>query len=202
MTDANGLAARLVSELRSPLSRVELGVSQLRRELETPTTRELAAGISEAVSQADREIDRILAILSPLSPPRRSADLLPVLERLRHRVAPALDARGTRLEIDETGVASLRADPLLVEQAVLGLVRVGSSLVGTGGRLTLSLAADGPRLAVVVGGRAAEGRAPSVDPGPAFASLLPWVVRQRGQLSSVRTASGWEASLWLPGEPA
>jgi len=202
MTDANGLAARLVSELRSPLSRVELGVSQLRRELETPTTRELAAGISEAVSQADREIDRILAILAPLSPPRRSANLLPVLERLRNRVAPALEARGTRLEIDETGAASLRADPLLVEQAVLGLVRVASSLVGTGGRLSLTLAADGPRLVVVVGGRAAEDRGPAGNPGPAFASLLPWVLRHRGELSSVRSASGWKASLWLPGEQA
>ena len=221
-TDSEVLAARLVSELRSPLARVELATSQLLRELHTPLAQELAASISEAVEQADREIERIVALLSPLSPPGRQADLREVVHRLRARVAPVLDARGTACEVREIGPDRLCGDPVLVEQAALALARIGSSLVGPGGRLSLEITGEGARLGIAVGCRAPDGRALQSDPERAFAGLLPWAARHGGSLKNggqpgsrssdggqpgSRSSDGrqpgslseWRAALWLPG---
>ncbi|MFQ5417008.1 MAG: hypothetical protein ACE5FL_08190 [Myxococcota bacterium] len=203
MNDPKTLAAALVLELRSPLARVELAVSQLAREANTPVARELVATISAAVAQADRDIDRIIALLVPLSPaPRRCDDLRPVLARLRQRIAPVLEARGTICETRDLDGEPLRGDPVLVERAALALIRAGAALVGAGGRVSLGLAREGSRFGVVLECLAAAGQDLHGDPERAFAGLLPMVASRGGALENATAGTRWQTTLWFPGDGA
>jgi hypothetical protein len=202
-TDAKALAASCASELRSSLARVELAASQLGREVQTPAARDLARTISAAVGQADRQLDRIVALLAPQARVGRGVeDARSVLARLRGRIAPVLAARGTACELRAWGREPLRADPVLVERVALALVRIASALAGPEGRLWMALDREGEQVGVVVGCAPADGRALPEDPERAFAGLLPLAVRHGGTLAGGPAGSGWQATLWLPGGEA
>lgn len=194
-----GIAAGLVSELRSPLSRIELAVSQLQRNLASPGGRELAASISEAVREADRGVGRVLHLLEPNLRSARRSELGEVLARLHGRVGPALKARGITLELGEPIAADSLGDARLVEQAALALIRVGSSLVVSEARFDLGLTVSENQLTLNLRGQSVEGDYSSKVPARVFASLRPWVARHGGEVSGEGTHASWQASISLPG---
>jgi len=202
----NALVAGMVSELRSPLARVELAASQLVRELATPGARALAACISEAVREADGGIERILPLLVPGVRSFQSAELGTVVARVCERLAPVLDARGTALVAGRPAACGARGDPRLFEQAALGLVRAGAILVGPGGRLELGLNVVDGQPGVALCGSPGAGQT-DAEAGhahgrqmPDFTALRSWAMSHGGALTREVEGGNWRVVLWLPGE--
>jgi len=202
----NALVAGMVSELRSPLARVELAASQLLRQLATPGARALAACISEAVREADRGIERILPLLVSGVRSFQSAELGTVVARVCERLAPVLDARGTSLVAGAPTAGGLRGDPRLYEQAALALVRAGANRVGPGGRLELGLTvADGQPGLNLCGSPSAASPDAEADharglPTTDFGALRSWAVSHGGALHCEVDCGHWRVLLRLPGE--
>ncbi len=147
----DALAAALTADMRTPLARVELAATQLARDATTPADRELAAGISDAVAEIDQMIHRALEILLPREPdPTSRVDVVPILERVCARVAPALEARGISWSLGAVPTGGVVGDPRLIEQAALALLRGGVAIAGSGGSLRMRLDKDADRYGVAV----------------------------------------------------
>jgi signal transduction histidine kinase len=203
MTDARTLAADFALELKSPLARVELAVSQLAREANTPAARELAETISVAVRQADRDIDRIIALLVPRTFPSRKNDLGSTLARLCERIAPILEARGTALLASEETVAPVEGDSVLLEHAAVAMLRGGCALVGAGGGVSLRLARADARVGVVLESRASREGGFRCKPEQAFAGLLTLAVSHGGVVDQTGVRDDqWQTTLWFAGNEA
>lgn len=171
--------------LRGALARVELAASQLGREAATPHARTLLRSISLAVAELDRGLTALTAALARDALPRRAdpGPVSPVLASLVERLAPALAARGLRLEATlEVGDASLSGDPQAVRRAALLLLRCVADGLGAGGRLALAAARapdDGALvLSVVAAGPVRDG----ANDGPPRAALRALVAAERASL--------------------
>lgn len=134
--------ADLVVGMRTPLSRVELAATQLARTVMTPAAKELAAGISEAVSHLDERISDVLNALEPAG--AEDFDCSTVLAALRQRMEPVLSARS--VEWVETSCESeepVYGDRGIVARSALALLVAGMELAGPRGRLTLDMVSEG-----------------------------------------------------------
>lgn len=112
--------AAVVLDIRTPLSRVELAASRLAREDMPPRARDLAETIREAVAVIDRQVEHAVLALAPRAPRARSS-AGPVLEALRTRLAPVLEARGLELEIEPA--PEIELDPTVLRRAAIALTR-------------------------------------------------------------------------------
>ncbi len=148
-----------ILKMRDPLARVSLAASQLSREVLTPTARNLASGISEAASRIDEGIENALRNLrrdgADSSEPQ---DCRTVLDSIRDRLAPVLQAYSVRWDVDEGRAETpVLADRDATEQGALALLRAGIALAGESGRVSLSFASQDES--------AGQGLVLEVDPG-------------------------------------
>ena len=179
--------------LRGALARVELAASQLGRDAATPHARALVRSISLAVAELDRGLAALTAALVRDALPRRAdaAPVSPVLAEVVARLAPALAARGLRLDAafgrDD---AVLAGDPHVVRRTALLLLRCAADGLGAGGRLVLSAARASEDGALVI---EVEGEGPARQDGgdaPARAALRALAAAERASLEQEARREG------------
>ncbi len=132
--------AALTLQMRDPLAGAELAATQLAREATTPRQRELAEHVSLAVGELDSIISRLLGVLLPTpGDPSEPESLVPVVEDVCRRFAPVLAARGIDWDSASDAVVDVRGDSEQARRLTVGMLRVGASLAGFGGRLSVEL---------------------------------------------------------------
>ncbi len=192
-------AAALAVNMRTPLASVELVASQLEREAATPTTRRLAARVSEAVSELDGLIDRLLAVLIP---PGVAADCVndlgPVLERTRERLAPVLAARGVSWETPVPSPARIAGDPEQFRRLIAAMLRPAAAVAGVGGRISLSVEVAWERAGLTLHCERGQPGAVAADQDAMFEEARALAFGVGGALELEHRPDGIDAVLCLP----
>lgn len=139
-----GRIADAILQMRNPLAGVALAASQLAREALTPAARDLACGISEAVSRIDESIEDSLRVLRrDRANAREPEDCTSVLDSIRVRMNPVLQAHSIRwVASEEKSETPVLADRDAAERGALALLRAGIALAGARGCVSLSFASS------------------------------------------------------------
>jgi hypothetical protein len=203
--DRHAVLGDLAAGLRTPLARIALSASALARDAATPSARQHAERIGEAVADLDRRLAALGAALAPEAGEGCSlADAAPILADLHRRVAPALAARGIDWAAPPAHGVPVPVDGERLRLLALALLRAAGCLAGRGACLSLEPVARerafGLALAWHGGGDApAAGEAVSAElEGPALAELEALALAQRGAIEQRETPGGQGLVLWLP----
>jgi PAS domain S-box-containing protein len=147
--------ATLSHELRTPLNAI-LGWTRILRSqtFDPQTTHALDVIERNAVAQA-RLIDDLLDVSRIITGKIRlqieTLDLPAILANALETVRPAAEAKGVRLEAHvPDGLPPVTGDPQRLQQVFWNLLSNAVKFTGTGGRVTLSAAQDGPALVTTV----------------------------------------------------
>ncbi|HJL36044.1 MAG TPA: ATP-binding protein, partial [Polyangiaceae bacterium LLY-WYZ-15_(1-7)] len=207
------MAAQLAHEVRNPLAVLYQATSQMRRRLKRGEgVDDLMGMVEEESRRLDRLVNDLVHFAAPLEPRLRDHLLDPLvrhtLEGLQAE-APELCAR-VRFDVD-VGEARVRADALLLRQALAHLLHNAMGHAGEGGTVRvaavrqgdevgLSVANDGPPLEPDVAARVFE---PFFTTKPSGTGLGLAVVRrlvsdQGGRAVLDEATEGVAFSLWLP----
>lgn len=178
--------ATLSHELRTPLNAVLGWTHILRgRNLDQPTRHALEVIERNAAAQA-RLIDDLLdvsrVITGKLQLRIEPVDLRTVAVAALDTLRPAADAKGVRLEADLEQVPRLNGDAQRLQQVLWNLIANAVKFTGSGGLVSLALAADPAAIRITVADTGA-GIAPEV---------LPFIFDRftQGDSSSTRTQPG------------
>lgn len=152
------MAAHVTHEIRNPLSSITLNIELLEEELAGkdvgPESRELLASI-------DREVERLANLsedylrLARIPSPRLDAeDLAELLRDVARFSKKELERASTELCLDlPEGLPSVMFDEAQIRQAILNLVRNAREAMPRGGRVDLSVFAEGMNVVVSVSDR-------------------------------------------------
>ncbi len=144
------MAAGIAHEVRNPLASIQLYADMLVEDLEQmPSQCDLAKRICSAVRGLDAIVGDVLAYARPIQPKACPLDTRDVFERAIQALAAPIGEADIRV-VYHIEVSSMAADPDLIHQALLNLIRNGIEAMGHGGVLTLGAhpATSGVRLVV------------------------------------------------------
>jgi len=140
------VAMGLAHEIRNPLGIIKTATQLLHRRADLPDTdkRHLEYVVSE-VSRINDLITDFLDFAKPSAPMRSTQPVRPLLDELAGFCAPELASHTIDLRIDDQAPgASIYADARQLKQAGLNLIVNAIDAMPDGGRLTLSIASQGP----------------------------------------------------------
>lgn len=119
------MAASLAHEIRNPLGSMELYCSLLKKDLKlAPQSLELAENIHNGIRRLDRIITNCLQFSKDVVPKRKSLrDIEEVFRETLELSRSRAEQCGVSVLFEDEGEFSVSADPHLVNQAVLNLLR-------------------------------------------------------------------------------
>ena len=134
------LAAALLG-LRTPLARIQLAASRIRRDGSPPLARSCGDAICEAVEELDGRLELAVEALAPerISAPMSACE--GALDQVLRRVAPAFEARGCSCE-RTPAPGSVLGDEANVRRGALQLLRLALRFAGRGGHVRVGLLDD------------------------------------------------------------
>jgi two-component system NtrC family sensor kinase len=220
-------AAELAHEIGTPLSTMRGHIQLLRNDL--TATGQAGAGALERISSLLAQLDRVTAIVRAElergawpQPSVTTVNLADVAGRLLRFLEPSLDQARVRAELHADGAEPgrpvlARADPALVEQILLNLIKNAIEALPPGGSVRITTGADQATAFIVVAddgpGLSPEAQAYLFNPftttkGPAGTGLGLVVSRRLarvlgGELAYVPGERGttWRVTLPLAGDP-
>jgi signal transduction histidine kinase len=93
------MAAKIVHEIRNPLCSIELYASMLCREMQNSSHKELAAGISESVSNLNAVLNNMsLFAASPKKPAMRPLHLNKLIDSCIQMIMPMINSSGAKIQ--------------------------------------------------------------------------------------------------------
>ena len=142
------MAATLAHEVRNPLGSMELFASLLMDDLgDRPAARRLVSQIAEGIKDLNHLVSNILGFTRSPMPQRTTVDVVAAIEDgLRYTTALLAENRIGIVRRYDKGPLLALADPNLVRQVFLNLIRNAVQAMEEGGTLTIS-ATRGERLA-------------------------------------------------------
>ncbi len=150
MVEVKGSTETIAHDLRTPLTRARARLYGLQQS-ELRSDEDIAAVIDEI----DTVLERFRAILrvSELEARQRRAgfralDLGEILRQAAELYGPLAEAEGVALELDAADGSVAEADPKLLFEAISNLVDNAIKFTGAGGRVSLRLEPEGPRIVV------------------------------------------------------
>lgn len=152
------MAAGIAHEIRNPLAAIQLYAGLATEDLQdcdTPqgeSALENVGKIASAVRGMSAIVNDVLSFSRGIEPSPASFDVCDLLDRVIASNAPAIDQAGAlvvRKDL-ERGALSLRADPGLLQQALLNLVRNAvDAMASVDGRRVLTLDAKADEFGIV-----------------------------------------------------
>jgi signal transduction histidine kinase len=144
------LASVMAHELRNPLSVIKNASAQLGRPTLAADDREAVLGIlDDEVARLDRLIEHLLTFTKPIRLDERTVPVRGLLERALARVSrrPGIDVS---VPEDGASTALIRADPELVEQALLHVLQNAFDAVGDRGSVRIGTEVDAERVCITI----------------------------------------------------
>jgi signal transduction histidine kinase len=192
------LAAALLG-LRTPLARIQLAASRMRRDGSPPLACSCGDSICEAVEELDKRLELAVAALVRDPTPTPPRDCEGTLDQVLRRVAPAFEARGCICE-RMPAPGSVLGDEARVRRGALQLLRVALRFAGRGGRVKVGLVDGATRYGLRLN---AEGLEQNETQwlGEPLAALRRFALALDGELEFEATeGTGLRAALWFARE--
>lgn len=180
------MAAGIAHEVRNPLGSVRLYAKILREDLgDRPAQREVAEKIEAAVRRLDAVVGDVLQFARERPPRMQRVRPADVMREAAEACGEVLSRFGVRVEVEDACGGEVLADPGMLRQALVNLVRNAAEAMGEAGtpmeerRLTMGvrrskpLNADGRREAMV--SLAVRDRGPGVPPDLAEKLFDPFI---------------------------
>jgi signal transduction histidine kinase len=192
------LAAALLG-LRTPLARIQLAASRMRRDGSPPLARSCGEAICEAVEELDGRLELAVAALAPERKPAPPRACEGALNQVLERVAPAFEARGCRCE-RMPAPDSVLGDEARVRRGALQLLRVALRFAGRGGRVRVGLVDGTARYGLQLNAQGLEADETEWL-GEPLAALRRFALALDGELELEATeGTGLRAALWFARE--
>lgn len=146
------LSTYIAHEIRNPLFAIGGFANQLLRFVAEPAAREKIEIIIEEAKRLDGILKSILTFARPLDPGHRGlADVNRIVRETMELMGMACESKGIQLELALGEHLPLaEADPELVKQCLINLVKNSVEAMHGGGRLTVRTAVDGARVLLEV----------------------------------------------------
>jgi signal transduction histidine kinase len=192
------LASALLG-LRTPLARIQLAASRMRRDGFPPLARSCGESICDAVEELDGRLELAVSALAGerTATPQRPCE--GALDQVLQRVAPAFEARGCSCERLATE-DSVLGDEARVRRGALQLLRVALCFAGPGGSVRVGLIDSGARYGLRVNAQGPEAQ-PAERLDEPLAALRRFALARGGELElETRDAAGLRAALWFERE--
>ena len=144
------LAAGIAHEIRNPLTSLKARLYTLEKHLHAvPAAKKDTDIISAEISRLERIVQDVLSFARPSDPKLETIPADRVIREVQGLIAPNLESRGVRLEVESSPELLIRADSGHLKQVLINLVRnAGEAIDGAG---TVTLRARAARAAL--GGR-------------------------------------------------
>ena len=144
------LAAGIAHEIRNPLTSLKARLYTLEKHLRiVPAARKDTDIISAEISRLERIVQDVLSFARPSDPKLETIPADTVIREVQGLVAPNLESRGVRLEVETSPQLLIRADSGHLKQVLINLV--GNAAEAIDGQGTVTLRARAGRAAL--GGR-------------------------------------------------
>jgi two-component system sensor histidine kinase HydH len=141
------LAAGVAHEVRNPLGVIRASACMVQESFDPGTESHRACGfICEEIDRLNGLIASLLSFARPTEPRLERVFVDKLFDRVLALAAGDLERRGIEIERDGGSGASLRADPDLLAQMLLGLVTNAAEATSRGGRIELRAQADARRV--------------------------------------------------------
>ena len=138
-------ASVLVHEIKNPITGIHLAIQAVADQL-GEDTREILRGLEESLQKVERTMRRTLSFAKPLELKRRAVAVPRLLETIARRARTELAPSTAALEIEcEAELPPLEADEVLLEEALLNLVKNALEALESGGRVRVSARRAGGR---------------------------------------------------------
>jgi signal transduction histidine kinase len=158
------MAAGMAHEIRNPLGGIQLYASLLAQDVcDRPASLEVVKKISAGVKRLEALVSQVLQFTREISVQPVEMDLAEVVGQAVELSGPQREKRGVRCVVEGPAALSVRADPLMLGQAVLNLALNATEAMEAGGTLHVEY---GP---AAKGGGARQFRLVVRDSGPGIA---------------------------------
>ncbi len=137
------MTSKIAHEIRNPLGAITLNLGLLEETLPAQgEASHLLAATKEQVQALSSVTEEYLQFSRLARPHRQQVDPAPLLGEVAELMEPELVARGARLVLEvERPLPAMRADPRLVRQALINLIKNAAEAVKAGGTVWVGAAA-------------------------------------------------------------
>ncbi len=144
------MAAGIAHEIRNPLASIQLYANMLENDLsDRPEQRDLADKIAQAVRGLDGIVNDVLHFSRDIRPRPLVCDLSDAIDRAVQAVRPLIESNTVQVDPIEDSI-ELYADPDLIHQVLVNLIRNGAEAMPDGGTLRLSAESNDTGTTVVL----------------------------------------------------
>lgn len=138
LADLGQMASHIAHEVRNSLVPLTLYMSLLRRRVSDDTGNvDVLNKIQAGLTSLEVTVNDLLHFTSERDPQCRWFELRPLLDEVRHSLAPQLAAQRITTEIDVPPGLGVVADPDMMRRAVLNLILNALDVMSDGGELSM-----------------------------------------------------------------
>jgi signal transduction histidine kinase len=139
------MAAGMAHEIRNPLGGIQLYASMLGRDLQDmPQSVQLVNKISAGVKRLDGLVTQVLQFTREIEARPAETNLAALVDEAMELAGDRAQASGIRCLTDGPRPMVVRADPLLMSQAILNLLLNAIEAIGGGGTVQIAWAPNPP----------------------------------------------------------
>jgi signal transduction histidine kinase len=132
------LAAGIAHEIRNPLTSLKARLYTLEKHLQAvPAARKDTDIISAEISRLERIVQDVLSFARPSDPKLETIPADTVIREVQGLIAPNLESRGVRLEVESSPQLLIRADSGHLKQVLINLVGNAAEAIDGPGTVTL-----------------------------------------------------------------
>jgi signal transduction histidine kinase len=132
------MSAKIVHEIRNPLCSIALFASMLEKDLEDPSQKELAGGISTGIHNLNNILKNMLFFARPNTPVLKEVQLKTVLEDSLKLFAPMTESRKITVEQKVFDIP-VSGDAELLRQVVINIIVNAIQSMPEGGTLSMEM---------------------------------------------------------------
>ncbi len=141
------MSAKIVHEIRNPLCSIALFASMLEKDLENPSQKELAGGISAGIHNLNNILKNMLFFARPNRPVMKQVRLSGVIEDSLKMFAPMTESRKIKVKQTLPDIP-MPGDAELLKQVLINIIVNAIQSMPEGGMLTVEMRHDKKNIVV------------------------------------------------------